>query len=71
MRFVDTSVLIHAVSPSLREAEKRRRAQELLEHDDLTLPVQVSQESYYQVTRPNRTDPPTDCISYETKRSRY
>ena len=58
MRFVDTNVLIYAVSPSPQEADKRRRAQELLE-DDLTLSVQVLQEFYYQVTRPNRTDPLT------------
>jgi predicted nucleic acid-binding protein len=60
VRFVDTNVLIYAVSPSPREADKRRRAQELLEHGDLTLSVQVLQEFYHQVTRPNRTDPLTD-----------
>ncbi len=60
MRFVDTNVLIYAVSPSPQEADKRRRAQELLEHGDLTLSVQVLQEFYHQVTRPNRTDPLTD-----------
>lgn len=48
MRFVDTNVLIYAVSPSPQEAEKRRRAQELLEHDDLTLPVQVLQECFFR-----------------------
>ena len=61
MRFVDTNVLIYAVSPSPQEADKRRRAQELLEHGDLTLSVQVLQEFYHQVTRPNRTDPLTDA----------
>ena len=60
MRFVDTNVLIHAVSPSPQEADKRRKAQELLEQGDLTLSVQVLQEFYHQVTRPNRTDPLTD-----------
>ena len=59
MRFVDTNVLIYAVSPSPQEADKRRRAQELLDHGDLTLSVQVLQEFYYQVTRPSRTDPLT------------
>ena len=63
--------MMYAVSPSQQEAEKHRRAQELLEHDDLTLSVQVLQECYYQETRPDRTDPLTDCISDETKRSRY
>ena len=59
MRFVDTNVLIYAVSPSPQEAEKRRRAQALLDHGDLCLSVQVLQEFYHQVTRPNRTDPLT------------
>jgi predicted nucleic acid-binding protein len=58
--FVDTNVLIYAVSPSPQEADKRRRAQELLERGDLTLSVQVLQEFYHQVTRPNRTDPLTE-----------
>ena len=60
MRFVDTNVLIYAVSPSPQEVDKRRKAQELLERGDLTLSVQVLQEFYHQVTRPNRTDPLTD-----------
>ena len=60
MRFVDTNVLIYAVSPSPQEADKRRRAQELLEQGDLTLSIQVLQEFYHQVTWPNRTDPLTD-----------
>lgn len=60
VRFVDTNVLIYAVSPDPQEGDKRRRAQELLEQDGLTLSVQVLQEFYHQVTRPNRTDPLTD-----------
>ncbi len=52
MRFVDTNVLIYAVSPSAGEAEKRRRAQNLLLEGDLALSVQVLQEFYAQVTRP-------------------
>ena len=56
MRFVDTNVLIYAVSPSVQEAEKRRRAQELLMEDDLAVSVQVLQEFYWQVTRASRKD---------------
>ena len=59
MRFVDTNVLIYAVSPSPQETEKRRRAQALLNEGDLALSVQVLQEFYYQVMRPTRTDPLT------------
>lgn len=53
-RFVDTNILIYAVSPSPREAEKRRIAQDLLGRDGLALSVQVLQEFYHQVTRPTR-----------------
>ena len=56
VRFVDTNVLIYAVSPDPQEAEKHRTARELLEQGDLTLSVQVLQEFYHQVTRPTRTD---------------
>ena len=54
MRFVDTNVLIYAVTPSPQEEEKRRTAQDLLSRDDLALSVQVLQEFYHQVTRPSR-----------------
>ena len=59
MRFVDTNVLIYAVSPSPQETEKRRVAQVLLNDGDLALSVQVLQEFYYQVTPPTRDDPLT------------
>ncbi len=51
MRFVDTNVLIYAVSPSPREAEKRRRAQELLREGGLVVSVQVLQEFFAAATR--------------------
>ena len=54
MRFVDTNILIYAVSPAPQEANKRRLAQDLLTRDDLALSVQVLQEFYHQVTRPTR-----------------
>ena len=54
MRFVDTNVLIYAVSPSPGEDEKCRAANDLLDRMDLTLSVQVLQEFYHQVTRPGR-----------------
>lgn len=59
MRFVDTNVLIYAVSPSPREEEKRRRAQDLLQAGNLAVSVQVLQEFYSQVTRSSRTEPLT------------
>lgn len=54
MRFVDTNVLLHAVSPLPEDAVKRRRARDLLKGSDLAVSVQVFQEFYYQATRPRR-----------------
>ena len=54
MIFVDTDILIYAVSPAPPEADKRRIAQDLLTQDGLALSVQVLQEFYHQVTRPTR-----------------
>ena len=54
MRFVDTNVLLYAVSTAPGEAAKGRVARRLLEADDLALSVQVLQEFYVQATRGNR-----------------
>ena len=61
MRFLDTNVLIYAVSPAPNETEKQVRAEQLLGEPDLTLSVQVLQEFYSQVT--NRNNPA--AISHE------
>jgi predicted nucleic acid-binding protein len=55
VRFVDTNVLLYAVSTAPAEAEKTGRARELLAAEDLALSVQVLQEFYVQATRPSRT----------------
>ncbi len=54
MRFVDTNVLLYAVSEVSEEADKRARALEVLTEPDLAASVQVLQEFYYQATRPTR-----------------
>ena len=54
MPFVDTNVLVYAVSAAPEDEEKRRRALELLAGRDLVLSVQVLQEFYVQATRPSR-----------------
>ena len=54
MRFVDTNVLLYAVSALAEDARKRERALALLKEGDLALSVQVLQEFYYQATRPGR-----------------
>ena len=54
MRFVDTNVLIYAVSTHPAEGDKRRTARDLLARDDLVVSVQVLQEFYVQATRVSR-----------------
>jgi predicted nucleic acid-binding protein len=49
--FLDTNVLIYAVSSSPAEAAKKERALELIEHTDFGLSAQVLQEFYVNVTR--------------------
>jgi|ERR1041385_1206643 predicted nucleic acid-binding protein len=55
-RFVDTNVLLYAISTAPEEAEKAHEARHLLESDDLALSVQVLQEFYVQATRKTRSD---------------
>ena len=54
MRFVDTNVLLYAVSTASEETDKARVARDLLDAHDLALSVQVLQEFYVQSTRANR-----------------
>ncbi len=56
MRFVDTNVLLYAISRDPAEHDKATRANEILEAHDLGLSVQVLQEFYVQATRENRSD---------------
>ena len=54
MRFVDTNVLLYAVSALSEDARKRERARALLKAGDLAISVQVLQEFYHQATRRGR-----------------
>jgi predicted nucleic acid-binding protein len=56
MLFVDTNVLLYAISTAPDEREKSEIAQALLERIDLALSVQVLQELYVQATRSTRAD---------------
>lgn len=56
MRFVDTNVLLYAVSRAPEERDKAAVARDLLRRRDLVLSVQVLQEFYLQATRAGRTD---------------
>ena len=49
--FLDTNVLIYAVSSAPAESAKKERALELIEHTDFGLSAQVLQEFYVNVTR--------------------
>ena len=56
VRFVDTNVLLYAVSTAPAEARKTAVARGLLESADLAMSVQVLQEFYVQATRPTKVD---------------
>lgn len=55
-RFLDTNILLYAISDRPDEANKRRIADQLLDRDDNALSVQVLQEFYHQSTRRTRPD---------------
>lgn len=59
MRFVDTNILLYAVSRDPQERHKAERARGILAERDLALSVQVLQEFYVQATRESRPDPLT------------
>ena len=59
VRFVDTNILLYAVSDVPDEARKRSVADALLDERDLGLSVQVLQEFYVQATRTTRKNPLT------------
>ena len=54
--FVDTNVLLYAVSTARDEADKSATARRILDRDDLVLSVQVLQEFYVQATRSTKPD---------------
>lgn len=56
MRFLDTNVLLYAVSSSPAERPKASVAAAILKQRDLALSAQVLQEFYVQATRETRRD---------------
>ena len=56
MRFVDTNVLLYAISRDPAEQDKAKSANDILAERDLALSVQVLQEFYVQATRASRPD---------------
>lgn len=59
MRFVDTNVLLYAISRDPSESARARTANAILAAGDIGLSVQVLQEFYVQATRASRPDPIT------------
>jgi predicted nucleic acid-binding protein len=56
VRFVDTNVLLYAISRNPEEHSKAVRANEILVAGDIGLSVQVLEEFYVQSTRASRAD---------------
>jgi predicted nucleic acid-binding protein len=55
-QFVDTNVLLYAISREPEDHDKAARANALLDAGDVALSVQVLQEFYVQSTRERRAD---------------
>ena len=73
MRFVDTNVLVYAVSTADEDAAKFGQAQRLLRERDLALSAQVLQEFYVQATRPSRPGAltHTEAVSFAMAMRRF
>ena len=56
MRFVDTNVLLYAISTAADERRKSAVALALMDENDLALSVQVLQEFYVQSTRAEKSE---------------
>jgi len=56
LKFVDTNVLLYAISTVEEEVRKAAIARALLKRTDLALSVQVLQEFYVQATRSTKRD---------------
>ena len=69
VRFIDTNVLLYAISRDPAEQDKAKRANDILAGRDLALSVQVLQEFYLQATRatgriPSPTGRPSGSSSH-------
>jgi predicted nucleic acid-binding protein len=56
VEFVDTNILLYAISRAPEDQDKADRANALLDAGDVALSVQVLQEFYVQSTRESRAD---------------
>jgi len=56
VQFVDTNILLYAISRDPAEQDKAKTASEILSGRDLAMSAQVLQEFYVQATRASRPD---------------
>jgi predicted nucleic acid-binding protein len=56
VQFLDTNVLLYAISRDVAERERAARANDLMSGRDVALSAQILQEFYVQATRPSRPD---------------
>jgi predicted nucleic acid-binding protein len=61
VRFLDTNILLYAISNDPAESAKAETARAIMESRDLALSTQVIQEFYVQATRSSRPDPLTSA----------
>lgn len=69
MRFVDTNVLLYAISRDPEERGKAQCANDILATRDVALSAQVMQEFYVQATRTSRPDPLSNADAAELVRT--
>ena len=63
--FLDANVLVYAVSKAPAEADKKKRALELIDGEDFGVSAQVLQEFYVTVTRKLKQPiPPEDALKF-------
>jgi predicted nucleic acid-binding protein len=65
VEFVDTNVLLYAISREPDEQAKAARANEILDGREVALSVQVLQEFYVQATGPTRPVPLDHARAFE------
>jgi predicted nucleic acid-binding protein len=65
VEFVDTNVLLYAISRDAGERRRAERANEILESRDVAISVQVLQEFYVEATRATRPIPLTHRQAFE------
>lgn len=71
--FIDTNVLLYAISELPSENSKRDSARALIDHESCAFSMQVLQEFVYQATHPRRTNrvPLDEAVQHVTAWRRF